>query len=325
MLNFGFREEIEDIWKLTPAKKQVLLFSATIPTSIMEMVKTYMPEYEHIKIAAKAITNDNITQKLYCIPASQKFEALCRVMEMADDFYAIVFCRTKIETDLVASQLMAHHFHAEAIHGDIDQSQREKVLARFKQGKTRILVATDVAARGIDVENLSFVVNYSLPENYEIYTHRIGRTGRAGKQGTSLTFATPSDIHRIRFFEHKLGITMERAKLPQAEEIIEKKQLHLLQSVHEQLKDQTNTSISNLTKHLLKLGTPEEIIGALLSVEYGEAFSPESYTVLSDSFPEERRGSSSRSSSRPRHRSDDQRDRGRKNQFFAKKRKDGRR
>lgn len=318
MLNFGFREEIEDIWKNTPEDKQVLLFSATIPPSILEMVRTYMPSYEQVKIEAKTMTNENITQKLYCIGNVHKFDALCRVMDMSDDFYAIVFCRTKFETDLVASQLMAHHFHAEAIHGDIDQSQREKVLGRFKQGKTRILVATDVAARGIDVENLTFVVNYSLPESYESYTHRIGRTGRAGKKGTSVTFVSRSEMSRVRFFESKLGSKMERASLPTAEEIIENKQLHLLQEVHTHLTNAEHVHLKPLAQHLIKLGSPEDIIAALLSVNYAEDFDKRAYGYIDDSFPEERRDWGSRS-----YRSDDSRNRGQRNQHFARNRTSG--
>lgn len=317
MLNFGFREEIEDIWKSTPDEKQVLLFSATIPPSIMEMVRQYMPQYDHMKIEAKTMTNENIVQKVYCVPSTQKFEALCRVMDMAENFYAIVFCRTKFETDLVASQLMAHHFHAEAIHGDIDQSQREKVLQRFKAGKTRILVATDVAARGIDVDSLTFVVNYSLPESYESYTHRIGRTGRAGKTGIAITFAGKSDMSRIRFFENKLGIKMERSALPKIEEIIENKQLHLLQNVHSALQSSETKDLQNVAKHLLKLGTPEEIVAALLSIEYQDDFNPENYAYIDDKFPQERdfvRGGG---------RSDERRDRGQRNNHFARRRTEG--
>jgi len=185
MLNFGFREEIEEILGQTPEDRKVLLFSATMPQSILGIVKNYLKEYDTVKAAAKQMTNENITQEYFCVNQRDKFEALCRVIEMEEHFYSIIFCRTKMDTDYVASKLAAKHLRAEAIHGDIEQNQREKILARFKSGKINILVATDVAARGIDVAALNYVVNYSLPENYEIYTHRIGRTGRAGNKGTA--------------------------------------------------------------------------------------------------------------------------------------------
>lgn len=179
MLNIGFKEEIEEIIQFTPEQKKVLLFSATMPKGIKDIVHKYIKDHDKISIERKELTNSNIEQKCYKVSVRDKFEALCRVVEVEFDFYGIIFCKTKADVDDVAARLMNRGYKVEGIHGDIDQKMREKTLARFKNGAIKILVATDVAARGIDVNNLTHVVNYSLPDNPETYTHRIGRTGRA--------------------------------------------------------------------------------------------------------------------------------------------------
>jgi len=190
MLNIGFREEIEEIMEGTPKDKKVLLFSATMPKAILNIAEKYMGAYDLVSIKSKTLSNQNISQKYYDVSPRNKFEALCRIMDAEETFYSIIFCRTKSDVDDVTSNLVSRGFLAEAIHGDIEQKAREKILKRFKDAKIKILVATDVAARGIDVEDLNYVVNYSLPENPEIYTHRIGRTGRAGKSGTAISFVS---------------------------------------------------------------------------------------------------------------------------------------
>jgi ATP-dependent RNA helicase DeaD len=282
MLNFGFREEIEEMLEKTPKKKKVLLFSATMPKTIMNIVHKYMGEYDMVKVAAKDMTNENITQKYYCVHRHDKFEALCRIIEDEETFYAIVFCRTKIDTDFVATSLIAKHFRAEAIHGDIDQSQREKILARFKAGKTHILVATDVAARGIDVNELRFVINYSLPENYDIYTHRIGRTGRAGNTGTAMTFITPNESRQFRSFERNLNVKIAKGSLPTPEDLVAKKQKHIIERLDENIKGEKIASLAPVVKKLLKNHKPEDIINALLQESYANDFDVKSYKKIED-------------------------------------------
>lgn len=285
MLNFGFREEIEEMLSLTPPQRKVLLFSATMPSGILRIAKEHMKEYDVIKVEAKEMTNENITQKYYCLKNEDKFEALCRVMEMEEHFYAIVFCRTKADTDLVASQLSAKHLRAEALHGDIEQAHREKILGRFKTGKTNILVATDVAARGIDIAALNFVVNYSLPENYEIYTHRIGRTGRAGNKGTAVTFITRSEVHRLRFFERNLKTQIQKGILPKSEDIIEKKKSRLLEEVEHIILNENCDSLQSLAEQLLEEGEASSVVMALLKQIYGDSFNPNAYRTIADASP----------------------------------------
>ena len=285
MLNFGFREEIEEILGQTPEDRKVLLFSATMPQSILGIVKNYLKEYDTVKAAAKQMTNENITQKYFCVNQRDKFEALCRVIEMEEHFYSIIFCRTKMDTDYVASKLAAKHLRAEAIHGDIEQNQREKILARFKSGKINILVATDVAARGIDVAALNYVVNYSLPENYEIYTHRIGRTGRAGNKGTAATFIAPNEYSRLKYFEKNLKANIQKGTIPQPEEIIKQKEMHLIEQVEHVVNNENLKAVLPLAQKLLEEGDATNVVAALLKNAYGNDFDVKSYHPIRTEEP----------------------------------------
>ena len=282
MLNFGFREEIEEILKMTPKNRRVLLFSATMPRSILDIVHNYMGDYDMVKVAAKEMTNENITQKYYCVKPGDKFEALCRIMEDEETFYAIVFCRTKSDTDFVASQLQAKHLRAEAIHGDVDQSQREKILERFRSGKINILVATDVAARGIDIAELNFVVNYTMPESYETYTHRIGRTGRAGNMGTAITFVSAKELGKLRFFERHLKVKIEKGTLPSPKNLIEKKKEHLIARIEHLMNNESIDYLLPLAKLLLEEETPAKVVAALLADSYKNDFNIHTYKTIRD-------------------------------------------
>lgn len=298
MLNFGFREEIEEILKMTPKNRRVLLFSATMPRSILSIVNNYMGDHDTVKVASKEMTNENITQKYYCVRPSDKFEALCRIMEDEETFYAIVFCRTKLDTDFVASQMIARHLRAEAIHGDIDQSQREKILARFKEGSTNILVATDVAARGIDVAELNFVVNYSLPENYETYTHRIGRTGRAGNKGTAITLVSGSELSRLQFFERNLKAKIHKGELPTPASLVKKKKEHLVARLEHSMNYGNLEHLFPIAKQLLEEGSPEKVIAALLADSYKEDFNIHTYKTITDDSSFSKKSSGNRNFSR---------------------------
>lgn len=298
MLNFGFREEIEEILKMTPPKRRVLLFSATMPSSIMNIVKNYMGQHDIVRANTKEMANVNITQKYYCIQANDKFEALCRIMENEESFYAIIFCRTKIDTDLIANQLAARHLRAKAIHGDIDQSQREKILGRFRKREINILVATDVASRGIDINELNFVVNYNLPESHEGYTHRIGRTGRAGHKGTAITLVDQREVGKLRRFERSLKITIQKGTLPTPKELIAKKQQHLIERLEHIVNNEQIEHLKPFAEQLLEEGKPVAVVATLLKDFYQAAFDPKSYRVISDA-PARSEFRSDRSGSRP--------------------------
>lgn len=280
MLNFGFRKEIESILALTSENRRVLLFSATMPKSILEIAKNHMGEYDTVKIESKEMTNNDITQKYFCIQNSDRIEALARIMAAESHFYAIVFCRTKRETDKVAAELRGKQLRVEAIHGDIDQKARQNILQRFKSGMTKILVATDVAARGIDIAELNYVVNFSLPEGYEIYTHRIGRTGRAGNKGTAVTFLQGNELGRLRYFEKNLGTKLEKGILPDAMTIVEHKKGQLIENIEHTLNNESLISIKPIAESLLEEGDPVEVISALLHSIYGDEFNPHTYTTI---------------------------------------------
>jgi ATP-dependent RNA helicase DeaD len=182
MLDMGFIDDIETIFKETNPEKKVLLFSATMSKDILKIAKKYIGDYELITAEKTEITGEQTDQTYFEVQERDKFELLRRIMDTETDFYGIIFCHTKADVDQLASRLNDEGYSAEGLHGDLAQKQREHFLKRFKDKKVNILVATDVAARGIDVNNVSHVINYAIPQNAERYTHRIGRTGRAGKE-----------------------------------------------------------------------------------------------------------------------------------------------
>ncbi len=285
MLNIGFREEIEEIMQHTPENKKTLLFSATMPREILTIAKRHMGEYETVKIESKTTISDRITQMYYEVSPRNKFEALSRVIDMTDDFYGIVFCKTKMDTDEVAAGLMARGLKAEGIHGDIDQKHREKILARFKQGKSKILVATDVAARGIDVDNLTHVVNYSLPDNAETYTHRIGRTARAGKTGTAISFVSRSDTRKLFAIERLLKQKIKKEQIPNALQVVEIQKKRLTERLSESIQAGGLEKFEALAQEILnemKTASQEEVLSAILKDAYEKRFDESSYNTISE-------------------------------------------
>lgn len=181
MLDMGFVDDIEKIFKTTNPEKKVLLFSATMPKEILQIAKKYIGDYELIEVEKPADKNEQTDQTYFEVQERDKFELLRRIMDTETDFYGIIFCHTKMDVDELVGRLNDEGYSAEGLHGDLAQKQREHFLRRFKERKVNILVATDIAARGIDVNDVTHVINYAIPQNAERYTHRIGRTGRAGK------------------------------------------------------------------------------------------------------------------------------------------------
>ncbi|MDD5769614.1 MAG: DEAD/DEAH box helicase [Candidatus Gracilibacteria bacterium] len=291
MLNVGFREEIEVILKFSPKEKKVFLFSATMPPFILSIVKNYMKDYETIAIRKEDLTNEKIQQVYYEAPRGHKFDVLCRILDITPDFYGIIFCRTKAETDEVASKLSQKGYLAEAIHGDIEQAMREKVLNRFKKRSVSILVATDVAARGIDVNDLTHVVNFELPDNPESYTHRIGRTGRAGKSGVAISLVSSSDSRKIFFIERTNKIKIKKENLPNGSEVINHKKAGLIQDIKTIMNLEENDYLE-LAGEILGEKDPKVLISALLKKFYKDEFKAESYkdfSVRERSFDREER------------------------------------
>ena len=214
MLNMGFLDDVDLILSEASEQKRVLLFSATMKKKMVALIDKHMPSYESVEVEAKYLTTD-LTEQVYLeVSESQKLEALCRFVDLEADFYGFVFCRTKREVDELKEKLNLRGYFADCIHGDILQRKRERVLERFRSRNINILIATDVAARGIDVGNLTHVVNYHIPEDPESYVHRIGRTGRAGQKGKAITLVTPREFSRLRFIIKKTSACIEQMKNP---------------------------------------------------------------------------------------------------------------
>ena len=232
MLDMGFIEDIEEIFEKANPASRILLFSATMPAPILKIASQFMGEYEIVEEEGVVDEPLLIEQKFWVLRESEKIDALVRLIDIADDFYGLVFTQTKMDADTVARQLDERGYEVAALHGDVAQSQREKILARFRRKKTRILVATDVAARGIDITGLSHVVNYSLPFDGATYVHRIGRTGRAGAAGTAITFVRPEERKRkLSYMQNAIrkstkGELKEEA-VPTIEEVVAKKRERL--------------------------------------------------------------------------------------------------
>ncbi len=223
MLNMGFIEDIEAILRVTPASRQTLLFSATMPAPIARLADRYMRNSVRITIRPEQVAAPDIEQVYYEARPHERFESLCRILDSEDVERAIVFCRTKKGVDELTDQLRARGFLAEAIHGDLDQRRRNRVMQTFKEGDVDLLVATDVAARGVDVENVTHVINYDIPSDPESYVHRIGRTGRAGKSGTAMTLVHPKEIRVLRNIERVIRTRIKRRPVPTLADVAEKR------------------------------------------------------------------------------------------------------
>ncbi len=233
MLDMGFKDDLDSILKEIPKTRQTFLISATMSESVRSIARQYMGAAEEISIGKKNLGAEKITHEYYVTQARDRFEVLRRVLDYLPGVYGILFCRTKNETQAVADKLKLAFYDAEAIHGDISQNQRTKIMARFKQKQIRLLVATDVAARGIDVSDLTHVINYNLPDQNGIYTHRSGRTGRAEKSGVAISILSPREVGRIKKIENLIGKKIEYKKIPSGEDIYKKQIDNFIKEVEE--------------------------------------------------------------------------------------------
>ena len=235
MLNMGFQEDVERILEDTPDSKQVALFSATMPNAIRRISRDYLNDPEEVTVKSETRTNTNITQRYLFTAHRNKLDAITRILEVTEFEAMIVFVRTKNETEELAEKLRARGFSAAAINGDIAQQQRERTVDQLRDGRLDILVATDVAARGLDVERISHVLNYDIPNDTESYVHRIGRTGRAGRSGEAILFVTPRERRMLRSIERVTNATIEEMDLPTVDEVNESRKAKFMDSITESL------------------------------------------------------------------------------------------
>ena len=231
MLNMGFKEELEAILETTPKTRNTFLFSATMPKPLLSIANRYMKDPVEVTIGKRNAGAENVEHVSYMVHARDKYLALKRIVDFHPNVYGIVFCRTRAETKEVSDKLMQDGYNADALHGDLSQSQRESVLNKFRTRHLRLLVATDVAARGLDVDDLTHIINYDLPDELEIYTHRSGRTGRAGKSGTSIVIANLREKYKLNTIEKQLNKKFVNLPIPSGTEICEKQLFHLIDKV----------------------------------------------------------------------------------------------
>ena len=212
MLSMGFKEDLNYILDTTSKNRQTMLFSATMSKEVRSISKKYMKDAEEITVERLNSGAKNVEHHVYNVNSKDKYDTLKRIADFNPDIYGIVFCRTRRETQQIANKFMNDGYNADAIHGELSQSQRDDVMSKFRQKSLQILIATDVAARGLDVDSLTHVINYSLPDDPEVYTHRSGRTARAGKEGMSLAIVNSKELKQLRFFEKTLGISFSQIR-----------------------------------------------------------------------------------------------------------------
>ena len=291
MLNMGFQEDVERILEDTPDDKQVALFSATMPSSIRRISREYMNDPHEIQVKSETRTNTNITQRFLNVAHRNKLDALTRILEVTEFEAMIMFVRTKHETEELAEKLRARGFSAAAINGDIAQQQRERTVDQLKDGRLDILVATDVAARGLDVERISHVLNYDIPSDTESYVHRIGRTGRAGRTGEAILFVTPRERRFLRNIERATNAPLEEMNLPTVDEVNESRKAKFADSITESLESTQIAIFRNLVKaYSEQHDIPLEDIAAALATQAraGDEF------LMKEPPPEKRRDRRSR-------------------------------
>jgi ATP-dependent RNA helicase DeaD len=282
MLNMGFIDDIETILKSTPKDKRMLMFSATMPHNIMTLAKKYMQDFEVVTAKTDSISRNNIQQIYFEVSNSDKFEALFRIIDVEEEFYGVIFCRTKLDADEIANKLINRGCRAEALHGDVSQGQRERILKKFKDKKMTILVATDVAARGIDVDNLTHVINYSIPQDPESYVHRIGRTGRAGKSGTAITLITPSEYRKLIAIQRVSNSVIQKQIIPDVQAVIDSKKDRIKNSVEKIIKSGNSDDFKAVATEILTNNNPEEVVAAILKHAFKDELSEKSYNKIND-------------------------------------------
>lgn len=269
MLSMGFSDDLNAILEGTPEGKQTLLFSATMPAEIRKMAAKYMTEPHEITIGHKNTGAKNVAHHYYMVKARDRYHAIKRIVDYHPDIYGIIFCRTRQETKDVADSLLQEGYNADALHGDMSQAQREYVMNRFRKQQLQLLVATDVAARGVDVDDLTHVINYNLPDDPEVYVHRSGRTGRAGKEGTSICIIHSREQYKLKTVQKMVGKTIEQKMIPSGMEICGKQLVNLIDKMKavEVKEAEINEFLPQINEKLKELSR-EDLIKKFVSIEF---------------------------------------------------------
>jgi len=297
MLNMGFYEDIVSILSDTPDEKNTWLFSATMPAEVARIAKKFMNDPAEVTVGSKNSGSATVSHEFYCVNARDRYEALKRLADANPDIFSVVFCRTKRDTQAVAEKLIEDGYSAAALHGDLSQAQRDGVMKSFRGRQIQMLVATDVAARGIDVDNITHVVNYQLPDEIETYNHRSGRTGRAGKLGTSIVIITKSEIRKISSIERIIQQKFQEKTIPSGMEICEIQLLHLANKIKDTEVDHEIDNYLPAINEVLDGLSKEELIKKMVSVEFNRFIN---YYKKKRDLSGEKGGERSERSSEPR-------------------------
>ena len=271
MLNMGFRDDIETILKGVPEERQTVLFSATMPKPILEITKQYQNHAELIKVTKKELTVPNIEQYYYEVKSKNKEEVLSRLLDIYSPSRSVVFCNTKKQVDLLTASLIGRGYFAAGLHGDLKQAQRDRVMQNFRKGTTDILVATDVAARGIDVDDIEAVFNYDLPQDDEYYVHRIGRTGRAGRGGKSFTFVSGKEMYKLKEIQRYCKTKIYAQKVPSLNDVANTKIENILEKVDSVIERENLSLMLNAIEEKINASeyTTMDMAAALLKMYMG--------------------------------------------------------
>ncbi|EFM12658.1 DEAD/DEAH box helicase domain protein [Paenibacillus curdlanolyticus YK9] len=270
MLDMGFMEDITSILSMVPAERQTMLFSATMPPNIQRLAQTFLNNPEHVSVIPKQVSAPLIDQAYIEVHERQKFEALSRLIDMESPELAIIFGRTKRRVDELSEALQKRGYSADGLHGDLSQNQRDNVMRKFRDGSIDVLVATDVAARGLDVSGVTHVINFDLPQDPESYVHRIGRTGRAGKEGTAWSFVTPRETDHLHFIEKVTRHKITRKPLPSIAEAIEGKQRVTAERLIDIVQNEGNQEYKGIAIHLLEQYDSVNLLAAAIKLLTGE-------------------------------------------------------
>ncbi|MCL4141164.1 UNVERIFIED_CONTAM: hypothetical protein GTU68_022644 [Idotea baltica] len=274
MLSMGFQDDLDDILESAPDERQTLLFSATMPKAIKKMASKYMNDPAEISVSQKQVGTENVSHEYYVANAKNRYLTLKRIVDFYPNLYAIIFCRTRRETKEVAEKLSKDGYSSDALHGDLSQAQRDFVMGRFRTKQIQLLIATDVAARGIDVKDLTHVINYNLPDENDVYVHRSGRTGRANSKGISLAIIHSREFRKIDSIERKLGKAFTRKQIPSGKDICGKQLYSLINKVEEvEINESLIAEFIPAIDEKLSILTREELIKRFVSVEFNRFLS----------------------------------------------------
>ena len=281
MLDMGFIEDIEEVLKNVPETRRMLMFSATMPPQIQKLAENFMKNPTLVRTQKTDAATPQADQIYFEVKEADKIEALTRIIDRDPDFYGVIFCRTKLQCDEIGHKLQARGYDAEALHGDLSQRERETILRKMKERVIRILVATDVAARGLDIQDLTHVINYSLPSDPEIYIHRVGRTGRAGKEGTAITFITPSEARRFSYIKKASKSEIRKEEIPTPKEVVERRRELIKEQLLSALEKDGGEEYRSISEGLLEDNDPVDVLSSVLSLFYRDALDESQYKDIS--------------------------------------------